>query len=292
VQEFKKYYDRQLHKKKAKTLALEKAFQALLHPLIEEEKKKAIGVRNARNYNYERMYGKFYIKENSKTSNNFEERLIHDTESDPILKARYDALTYDEKKFIDFINERTAEQFAPNAYLNTEHYEYDDITYTKMGLHNHGKKEGDMFEFKKGFFFKVPVSPNEISEKYGFGRAIRSFFKYNLSYFVEDNYSNELDTQQAIPIKFLGNSVINGSELYSRDLSQAFLTGMDAIANKEAMDSVHAMGSSLTSYFNTGKLADSFQNTSRFLEMKMFREIQGKMKRMKWSRRSVTILCI
>ncbi len=286
VQEWKRYWDKQQEKIRKKQIELENKFHSLLKPLMDKEHKKAIGIRGNRNISYKRLYGKFYVTAKSEKTSGAIERFLHKDETDPELKAQYQALSTDEKLFIDFVNETFAKFFDKDAYINKDAYKIDGVDYTHLGSYNSNKDASDKFAYENGFFFKVPITNIELKNRFGLLKALKNYIKLNLTYFVEDNMEQEIGNQQFVPIKYLGNKYVNNTELYTKNIEHIFSGGVGSMLEKEHLDSVYSLGAGISSLLAKDDMIDKYKLLKKFVDLRLFGQVQGRKKRLATSRRS------
>jgi len=290
VQEWKRYYDKQQAKIRRKMIEKENKFHSLLQPLIEKEKKNAIGIRGMRNFNYDRLYGKFFVTTKSEHTGYATERLIHKDETDPELKNLYNNLSTNEKLFIDYVNEEFANLFSKDAYVNKRSYETEGgRSLTGLEAYNEKKSPEDKFNYEKGFFFKLPITNIEIKNKYGMWDSIKKYIQMNLTYFIEDQLEDESANQQFVPIKYLGNKYVNNSQLYTKNIEFIFTGGIKSMLEKEHLDSVYSLGAGISSLLAKDEFEDKYKNLKDFVDMRLFGQIQGRKARALISRRGFKI---
>jgi hypothetical protein len=287
--EYKRFYDKQILKRDMRKDELINKMHSLLRPIQEDAIKNSVGIGGTRVFNYDKVFGKFIITSKSKTSNTTEERLLHKDDTDPELKNRYDALTVHEKAFLDFYNDTMKSLFDENSYLGSTAFEEFGKSVTHLDLYNRSKNTDGKFDYKPGFFFKVPMENREVAQRFGVGKAVKQYFKENTSFFIEDQFYRESDNVQAIPIRFLGNDYINNSRMYTHNLEIAFINGIDSALNKEYLDQVFALGSSMSAFLKQGQSRKDILNLATFLDMKIFQNLQRKSMRTTFQRRRISL---
>lgn len=232
---------------------------------------------------YDKMYGWAFVEEDVTGLNYKRERLLHDKETEPELQARYNSLSAPKKNLLNFMNKVTESYFfGDDALGNQIVTNFNKKDRTVLDMHNITSKDVTFTPYK-GFFFKIPLSRQEIRKSHGgmFSKeSIKLKTLYSLTRFTENNYTiPQKSYYRFIPLQYMGNSRVNAEKLYSRNLEIAFKQGMEAMEYKRFMDNPLQMGNVLKVTLENLKDSESgekmYPQLADFIETKLLHDIMG-----------------
>ncbi len=270
-------------------------FDTIINRLVKERTGKPLtslvgGVDRAKLFEF--AYKKIENKNGS-----YRLRLYHEGDSE------YKSFTETERRFLDFVND------SHEMFFNNEKSDYVDprtgkavalankvITYrnrknkeepvTNLDLFNKnfdnsmtGQKR-DKFEYKRGFFGKHQMTLEDVRQKHGYlSKEMLRFLKlkYTTNYF-EANYDGWYNTDEVIPMKYLGNSRIDYEQNYTLNLEMATDAFVKQNYYKLYMDDVYTFGQSMKIYLGAKNNADqgvTFDRTIEWFERSLNLHILG-----------------
>lgn len=107
------------------------------------------------------------------------------------------------------------------------------------------------FEYKKGFFPKIP---KDLSEFSSFGVKAKEWWTRFSSYHLEDTYANESHIDTAIPMKYLGSSLIDSDpNKFSFNVERQFDLFNRQMIFKEELDDAYSLGKGVQHYLEFEK---------------------------------------
>ena len=293
VQNWKEYKDDQELEARRVAKKMHDKFESLAVPVLEEyyKEKNIKKILGNRAINYDELWGWAYVKEkvNDEVAA-VRERLLTNSETDPELKAKYEALSPAKKKLLNYVNDTIESYFVGDgAYLQETATIIMGEEISHLELYNKNKAQNDKRTWYKGFFFKLPPSEDDIIMREGGGSWLKGTFNKNTlkrmmfdfgTYFREYEYERWGD-EQTMPIKFLGNDYIDSSQAYTKNLETIFKTGISELERKRHLDPVMALGKGIVNKLETEKDAagqPAYERLAKAFDMKLFTDLQRKMK--------------
>ena len=209
--------------------------------------------------------------------------LVTDTDKE------WSSLSLNQKKLLRFVQEQFGNIFSPNGLANkvvTEKEVHGIIKkVTNLDLHNMSVDSGMGFDYnshKKSFLPKVPVTNQEVRDKYGLisKEILSSTYKRVATMYYEDAFEEWDNSQDALPLKYLGSDSMNISNNYSLDLYNIFSKFMGSCIKKEYMDDVYVVGEGIKNLMELkAKTANSpqlFKKSISMLESLIMNQVLGK----------------
>jgi hypothetical protein len=276
-------------------------FRSLLRPVAKEIEKELgiVNILGNKNYDYDKAFGWMYVKMKSEDGTETErERLLTPREKDPELKARWDALSPAKKKLLNYVNNTFKDYFVgEKAFMNqTATYDSKGNALTQLDLYNKKKRVGDKREYYDGFFFKVPITEEEVVLRAGGGSYLKGLFSKNAikrmlfekaTMFRERNYENWFDDSQALPVKYLGNEYIDTAQNYTHSIEEMFVKAVTEMERVQQMQDVYALGMAIRDKLATQRdpsnpMQPMYKNLVKFLDAKLVHDVQKRSINMKW----------
>lgn len=247
------------------------------------------------NIDYEDLYGFMYKEIYNKEGELVKYELNHTEEDWQEATNKYDYLNKDNIKiyraFAEFIH-KSYSQFFINEQGNfsegnrkialaNKTATYKSVSesvqkpVTNLQLHN-GELERsapikDSFVYSKGFFPKVPRRLEEFGSILNKNRAKEAWKRFS-SFYIEDVYEGWHSQTEALPMKYLGNSIIDANpQKFSMNIEYQFDKFMKAYINKEELDDVYALGKGIQ-YMAQSNQQDRLAD---FLDKQIKQQIQG-----------------
>lgn len=293
VQQFKKYKDAQQLKAKRSAEVKITHFRSLLRPILkqyykDQNIKKILGNRAI---NYDKLFAWMYIDEGINTeTTQTRERLLTKQETDPALIAKYNALTIEQQRLLDYTNDTFSDYFnGPKAIMNDIAISRGSVTMTQLELFNKAKSDVDKRKWHQGFFFKVAPTDEDIITRSGNGSYIKGkfskkalgslIFKY-ATFFKENEFDGWNNETQALPLKFMGSDIIDSSRTYTKNMEMIFSEAVSEMEFKKEMDGVYALGQAIKVKLDTEKRSSgepAYANLVKFLDHRLMMDIQRKM---------------
>jgi len=292
VQTWKAFKDKQLDKARKAAEYKKSKFRSLLRPVLEEyqKKNKIINILGNKAINSDELYKFMYVDQSvSEETSQTKERLLTSTEEDSDLQAKYNALSKSQKTLLDYVNEEFSSYFnGQGAFLNETATIIDGKNLSHLDLFNVNKEKKNKVSWSKGFFFKVPPTDDDIILRNGKGSELKGkFSKKTLgsllyryaTFFREYQYEGWNDENQALPVKYMGNSFIDSSRAYTRNMEIIFSKAVENLEYKKYMDDTYALGKALQAKLEVEKTAEgqpAYKNLSKMFDLKLMQDIQRK----------------
>lgn len=246
------------------------------------------------NFNYRKIFGKYLttFMHNGREV----ERLLHNQETDPEKVNAYNALTEQERKFLDYFNKTVEEYFGPKGLMDTvvttKELYGEKKNLTHLDLYNAGKSADRKFKYYKGFLPKIMITPEEAREQFGAFKDPKKFGEHVVrkyaTQFVENNFDG-YNSNETLAIKVLGSPEIETQKLYSVQLDRVFDLMVRNMEYKDHMEDIYAYGKGLVWMFEDQEAVDSvgnskklYEKTAKFLDDKLEFVIRGRRKREKF----------
>ena len=255
-------------------------FMSYLRPVWEQYLKrkgmKDISIANRTKYNdlYDFLYkdtneGK-RLRTSEKDFKAFEEEVREVSKEEKAL-ARYLERTY-------------SAQFAPDSYLMKKSIErkgrYDKISH--MDIHNTPgpNKNSAKFVHSEGWFPKTPITIEEAGNYKFFSKEYwKEWYKRELTHYYETVFEQWNNNEEYIPIKYLGNPILDASERYTLNAEMQFDKFMMATTYKKHMDNVYLTGKAIKVYLELAQETENgagWQNTIDYIGKSLDMHILGK----------------
>lgn len=196
------------------------------------------------------------------------------------------------RKFVDFVVNSYAQFFVDEKgnfkgkkgkklalanKLATKRITKNTVTeFTNLDLAN-GKnsvfRNPAQFEYYEGFIPKVP----RLIEEYGSifkKERLKEVWRRFSSFYVEDVYEGWNNTEEAIPMKYMGSPKMDSNpNLYSLNIEHQFDKFMRAYLFKEEMDDVYALGKGIEFQL---KAEGKFDNTASYMSTTIEQLLRGR----------------
>jgi hypothetical protein len=217
------------------------------------------------------------------------ERFLHKNEKDPEKKKAYEALTKNQKEFIDFVNERFASPFkGDSAFLNRTAVkdkpnmvggiEMGVKNYSDLELFNLNKDLRDKFNYYEGFIPVVAPTNQDLKERFK-GRPmeyIRNLLNKYLTFSTEYDYEQWGNRDEALPIKYLGTRSLRSNKVYSRNIENMFDKYMRSMYHKKYLDDVHALAKGLQYTIQMASYKGEASRINKYLDEHISMELYHK----------------
>lgn len=222
----------------------------------------------------------------------------NDEEFKELSKAQQDLL--------NFTNDYIKSWFeGPNAYMNqvisyvSEYGELKPVT--ALDIHNRGLEKGREFKYEYGWFPKPPQEESEIifeagRDSYIKGLLSKKFFNElklrSTSFYLINNYEGRLDKEMVLPLKYMGNFIIDSQKKYTRNMEFQMDRWVKTMTYKKNMDPVYALGEGVKAYLEMSKDRNQpmYTNTVEFLDKKITSDVLGRMRDQRLTRKSIRLL--
>ena len=234
-------------------------------------------------------------------------------------KAEWSKLSKEQQNFLTFVNESIAQFFVDEksdyvdpatgkrvAMANrvvTYRTRYGkEVPITNLDLHNNAydrsnfSKQNEKFKYYEGFLPKVAPTMEDVRAKHGFFSAeMGKFLKaHYLTNYFEANYEGLYSSEEAIPIKYLGNNKINATMNYSHNLEMAVDSFVKQSLYKQHLDGTYAFGKAMQVYLEAKENTDQgifFENLIDWFEDSVPLHVLGqKAKTLKVSQREFGVI--
>lgn len=209
-----------------------------------------------------------FAYKNEGAGDDIRRRLVHN--EDP----EYKLLSNTEQSFIDFVNNSVGQFFVDelstfidpltqtkkalaNQIITYKKVRGKDIGITNLDLYNKAfdkatsGKRPNPFKYYKGFLPKYLPQMEDISRKHGgyFTKEMLNFIKnrYTTNYF-EAVYDGWYNTEEAIPMKYLGGGSIDSNENYTLNLELSIDSFVKQHYYKQHLDSTYTFGQAIKLY--------------------------------------------
>jgi len=273
-----------------------KKFRSLLRPVMKqiEAEQNIHGIAGQKEMDYDKVYGWMYVEESiSDEVDVTKEHLLTNSETDPELKDRFRKLSPEKKRLLNYVNQTFGEYFnGENSLMNkTAVSDNDGNRISFLDLFNKKKSKLDQRKYEKGFFFKVPISNEEIIYREGNGSYFKGLFKksslqrmfYNAAtQFREKEFENWFDDNMAMPLKYMGNHYIDSSKNYTRNMETIFAKAVTELERTDQLNDVYALGTALQYKFKYGDPNSEnpvlYTRLSEFLDAKLIHDVQKRSK--------------
>ena len=210
-----------------------------------------------------------FAYKNETINDNVTRRLIHKNDNE------YKSLSDTEKMFLDFVNDSVGSFFVDelstykdpltgtkkalaNQIITYKKVRGKEVGITNLDLYNKAfdkatsGKRPNPFKYYEGFLPKYMPQIDDIAEKHGgyFNSEVLKFIKnkYTTNYF-EATYDGWYNTDEAIPMKYLGNPSIDANQNYTLNLELSIDSFVKQHYYKQHLDSTYTFGQALKLYF-------------------------------------------
>ena len=265
------------------------------------------------------VWGKYFVTVKNELGQDVQE-LVYRNSVNPQISNVWDNLNDDEKKFLDYYHSFIESYVGDNGFIHEDAgFEIDDTSgkavITRKVSHITARNKGVNVDdkwvgYKKGFFFKVPPSNEELRDTAvgnvkGFLKPsnLKKLIVRSLTFFDEIQYEgystiNKKDERQsnvAIPLKYLGSNYLNANpENYSHNLMYIANRAIWEYEFKKHMDPVYAYGRALKLAFAeieydkvTNERAAVSKSLSDFMDKKLTTIIKRQVRESKLTQKPV-----
>jgi hypothetical protein len=250
-------------------------------------------------YDQSLPYQYMYVEENITGLSYNRERLLTKHETNPNLAERYNKLTKNQKDLLDFVNDNYGKYFTnKDAFVNKTARTIGTKTQSHLDVYNQGLLGNNKFRPYDGFFPKVPLTDQENKFRYSNSllggtfnpKRYRDLTYRTLTSFIENEYQSWNNKAQDLPLQYIGDSRIEKSKMYSKNMRVIFAKGMESIIRKEELDAVYALGKVTAMRLGIGEQdGPAYEMTAQFLDDKLMSDIQRKLSKSSDSARKLRI---
>lgn len=195
-------------------------------------------------------------------------------------------VTNEEKAFARYLQRKYEKVFSEGSYLTEKTIEIENNfgklqVLSPLELHNAPgpNKAAAKFAYYKGWFPKSPITMEEagnyslMSKEYW-----KEFYRRELTHYYETVFEQWNAPENMIPIKYLGNPILDASQRYTLNAEMQFDRFMKALHYKEHMDSVYGLGQAINTYLEMAQEKDNgagWQNTIDWIKNSLDQHILG-----------------
>lgn len=209
-------------------------------------------------------------------------------------KAEYDKLTDTQKKFLEFVLDTIDQYFIDeksnwidpwtgkkvalaNKIATTRNYGEKEVKITNLDLaRGSGRVSSDLFEENGGKYYRgwMPKYAPQLDDiardnKWYSPKVLQYLWNRYTTNYYEAFYDGWYQTEEVIPLKYLGSAEIDNNQNYTTNLPLLLTNFVQQYNYKLHLDNVYAFGNGLKMYLKAKEEKDSnisFKNTIDWFE--------------------------